>query len=227
MKRLGAGGWRLVARLARPPVVGTLRPLAPRPLAPRASSLEPRAARGLSLVAFLVAAVLLSVILIPLFMLFQSSRQSTTNSINYILAAQIIGTQLEKFKAMPFRKLERYIVNPTRPELPDGQPDVPDLVNGPFEQLPELPDIIEEGLVRTGGVIFDRMTYIAYFPQGNPDPVSPGFMAMRQRIRVRVLVHWREPVAGGVQQARKLAMSTLVENENYQPKPTLSQGGTL
>lgn len=186
--------------------------------------MRPRGAderRGLSLVGFLVAAVLLSVVLIPLFMLFQSSRQTTSNSINSILAAQLISTQIEKLKALPFRKLERYIVNPTRPNLPDGEPDIPDIIAGPFEADPETPDIVEDGLFRSGGVAFDRLTFIAYFPEPNPDPGSPDFFRNRQRIRLRVLVRWTESGAGNIPQARKLVMSTIVQNENYHPKPAL------
>ncbi|MBI3893696.1 MAG: hypothetical protein HY303_19425 [Candidatus Wallbacteria bacterium] len=175
----------------------------------------------MSLIGFLLAAVLLSVVLIPLFMLFQSSRQTTSNSINSILASQLITTQIEKLKAMPFRKLERYIVNPTRPVLPDGQPDIPDIIGGPFESDPETPDIVEEGLFRSGGIVFDRLTYIAYFPHPNPDPGSTDFFRQRQRIRIRVLVRWNEPGAGNIVQDRKLAMSSIVQNENYHPKPTL------
>ncbi len=183
----------------------------------------PRSETGVSLVGFLVASLLFSIVLIPLFMLFQSSRQTTSNSINFVVASQLIGTQFEKLKALPYRRLERYIVNPSRPVLPDGQPDIPDIVNGPFEKTPEEPDIVEDNLVTSGGATFDRLTFIAYFPEGNPSPVSPDFFKLRQRIRIRVLVRWQEQGAGAVVQHRKLAMSTLVENETFHPKPMLDR----
>ncbi len=177
--------------------------------------------RGISLVTVLVASALLTTVLIPIFMLFQASRQSTTNSINFILASQLIATQMEKLRALPFRKLERYIVNPSRPVLPDGRPDIPDIINGPFERDPEIPDIVEERLYATGGVSFDRLTYIAYFPEGNPNPGRPDFFMSRQRIRIRVLVRWSEPGANNIIQSRKLAMSSITQNENFHPKPAL------
>lgn len=182
------------------------------------------ARRGISLVGILVATVLFSVTLIPLFMLFQSSRQTTMTSIQHIVASQLVTTQIEKLKVLPFRRLERYIVNPGRPLLPDGLPDIPDIVTGPFEKEPEQPDIVEEALLSSSGVTYDRLSYIAYFPKGNPDPSLPDFRRSRQRIRIRVVVRWKEPEKGE-EQTRKLAMATIVQSENYHPKPDLRWTG--
>jgi len=103
-----------------------------------------------------------------------------------------------------------------------GQESLIDIVNGPFDTDPPRPDIEEKDL-RRGNLIFDRYTYLSYFPFANPNPQSEDFRRLRQRIRVRVVVTWKEKVGHGKYRTLSYDLSTVVHNEKYNPKPALTR----
>ncbi|MBI4862596.1 MAG: hypothetical protein HY815_20405 [Candidatus Riflebacteria bacterium] len=170
--------------------------------------------RGMSLLIVVVAVVLLAFTMLPLFMTFQGSRLGAEKSINYLIAANLVTTQLEALRARPFKELEEYIFGYRGLQRPTI-----DTVNGPFETRPETPDIIEKGIFKTGEVSFDRYTFLAYFPQPNPSPNHPDHWLLRQRIRVRCDVLWKEPVTGGSARDVRVTVSTMVHNESFNPLP--------
>jgi hypothetical protein len=173
------------------------------------------ARRGVGLFTVLVALLILSFVLIPLMSAFHGSRLGAEKSINYLIAANLITSQIEAMRARPFRELESYILGLKGTFAPRQV----DFLNGPFEASPEIPDVVDKGVFKTGDTTFDRYTFIAYFPVGNPDPGRPDTFLMRQRIRVRVDVLWKERFKGTqVREARQSA-STLVQNENFNPRP--------
>jgi|GEM_PF-949119 len=177
------------------------------------------AAGGFGLLAILVVIVLISFTIIPLFMSFQGSRLGTEKSINYLIAANLITTHIEAFRAKPFTELEEYILGYR------GVEKHVDTINGPFESKPESPDVIEKGVFKTGDVVFDRYTFLAYFPQSNPSPDAVDHWLKRHRIRIRCDVLWKEPVSGGTARQVRLTVSTMVHNENFNPKAVASQPG--
>jgi hypothetical protein len=173
-----------------------------------------RRSLGASLLVVLVAILLLSFAMIPLFTTFAGSRLGAEKSINYLIAANLVTSQLEAFRARPFREMEEYILGWRG--RPRGQVDV---INGPFESRPESPDVIEKGVFKTGEVVFDRYTFLAYFPQGNPSPSAVDHWLRRQRIRIRCDVLWKEPVKGGGVRDVHVTVSTMVHNESFNPRP--------
>jgi type II secretory pathway pseudopilin PulG len=169
---------------------------------------------GIGLLAVLVAIVIVSFAIIPLYTSFQGSRLGAEKSINYLIASNLITSQIEAFRARPFRELEEYLFGWR------GPPRYPiDIVNGPFETKPETPDVIEKGALKTGDVVFDRYTFLAYFPSSNPRPDAPDHWLQRQRIRIRCDVLWKEPTQGGPPRDVKLTVATMVHNEGFNPKP--------
>lgn len=169
--------------------------------------------RGVSLLVVLVAIVIMSFAMIPIFTSFQGSRLGAEKSINYLIAANLITTQIEAFRGKPFREVELYLLGQR------GVPRAMDVINGPFESRPESPDLIEKGVFRAGDVVFDRYTFIAYFPQANPSPNAVDHWLRRQRIRLRCDVLWKEPVRGAQPRNVRLSVSTIVHNETFSPKP--------
>lgn len=172
-----------------------------------------RSRSGVGLLVVLAAIVIMSFAMIPIFTSFQGSRLGAEKSINYLIAANLITSQLEAFRAKPFKEVEEYLLGFR------GIPRQMDLINGPFESQPESPDLIEKGVFKAGEVVFNRYTFVAYFPQANPSPNAVDFWLRRQRVRVRCDVVWKEPIKG--QQARevRLSVSTLIHNEAFSPKP--------
>ena len=169
--------------------------------------------RGVGLLAVLAAIVIMSFALIPLFTSFQGSRLGAEKSINYLIAANLITSQLEGFRAKPFRELEEYILG-----YRGVQRQPIDVINGPFESKPESPDVIEKGVFKAGETVFDRYTFIAYFPHINPSPNAVDHWMRRQRIRVRCDVLWKEPVRGGTRDVH-LSVATMMHNEGFNPGP--------
>lgn len=170
---------------------------------------------GVGLINVLVVLVLLTFVMIPLMSAFQGSKLGAEKSINYLIAANLITSQLEAMRARPFRELEAYVLGLSGSFAPRPV----DFLNGPFETDPEAPDVVERSVFKTGEAVFDRFTFIAYFPKGNPDPGQPDTFLMRQRLRVRVDVLWKEPVPGHPPREVRLSASTMVQNENFAPRP--------
>ena len=168
---------------------------------------------GVGLLVVLAAIVIISFAMIPIFTSFQGSRLGAEKSINYLIAANLITSQLESFRAKPFKEVEEYLLGFR------GVPRQMDLINGPFESNPESPDLIEKGVFKAGEVVFNRYTFVAYFPQANPSPNAVDFWLRRQRIRVRSDVVWKEPVRGQAPREVRLSVSTMVHNEAFAPKP--------
>ena len=175
---------------------------------------DPARRRGVGLLAVLIAIVVISFAMIPLLTSFQGSRLGAEKSINYLIAANLITTQLEAMRARPFRELEEFIVGLRGPNR-----GLIDPINGPFESKPETPDIVEKGVHRSGDIVFDRYTFLSYFPQPNPSPNAVDHWMRRQRIRIRCDVAWKEPQKTGTAREVHLTVSTMVHNESFNPKP--------
>ena len=169
--------------------------------------------RGVGLLVVLIAIVIMSFAMIPIFTSFQGSRLGAEKSINYLIAANLITSQLEAFRAKPFKEVEEYLLGVR------GVPRQMDTINGPFESNPESPDLIEKGVFKSGDVVFDRYTFCAYFPQANPSPNAVDFWLRRQRIRIRCDVLWKEPIRGQTPREVRLTVATMVHNEAFAPKP--------
>lgn len=161
----------------------------------------------------LVALVIISFAMIPLFSSFQGSRMGVEKSIHHLIAANLITTQLEAFRARPFREIDEYLLGFR------GVPKYLDVVNGPFETQPERPDVIEKSVYRSGDVTFDRYSFLSYFPRHNPSPEAPDHWLQRQRIRVRCDVLWSEAVKDGQPRQLKLSAATMLHNEVFNPQP--------
>lgn len=168
---------------------------------------------GVGLLVVLAAIVIMSFAMIPIFTSFQGARLGAEKSINYLIAANLITSQLESFRSKPYKEVEEYLLGFR------GVPRVMDLINGPFESSPESPDLIEKGVFKAGEVVFDRYTFVAYFPQANPSPNAVDFWLRRQRVRVRTDVLWKEPIRGQTPREVRLSVSTLIHNESFAPKP--------
>lgn len=177
-----------------------------------------RGRHGISLLGFLVAVALLSFVLIPFYLAFQTSRVGTARSINSLMAANLASSQIERLRGLPYGNLELILLG-----LQPGQEALVDQVNGPFEAFPPRPDIVEAGAGRQGNIIYDRETYLSYFPQANPSPDDELFRLLRQRILVRVVMRWKEKISPGRFRQQSFVLSTIVHNEKYNPKPALTQ----
>lgn len=174
--------------------------------------------RGVSLLGFLVAVALLSFVLIPFYMAFQTSRVGTVRSINSLMAANLASSQIERLRGLPYGNLEMILLG-----LQSGQEAMVDQVNGPFDAVPPRPDIVEKEAGRQGVIIYDRDTYLSYFPQPNPSPDHEQYRLLRQRILVRVVVRWKEKVAANRYRDQSFSLSTVIHNEKFNPKPALTQ----
>jgi len=151
-----------------------------------------------------------------LFSSFQGSRLGVEKSIYYLIASNLISSQLESMKALPYVELEAYVLG-QKGVRSVGTPINP--INGPYEAELESPDLIEEGVYNAGKVVFDRYTFISYFPHKNPNPSNPESIIDKQRIRIRVDVLWKEPLPGKKPREQSFSVSTLVHNENFNPRP--------
>lgn len=180
--------------------------------------------RGVGLLMLLFALAVVSFFLIPIFSSFSVSRMGAEKSVYYLIAANLISSQMEDLRNRPYPELEDFLLH-VRDEATNPRPIDP--MNGPFESNPETPDIVEKGAYNAGKVVFDRYTFISYFPHKNPDPSRPDFYVNRQRIRIRIDVLWKEPVAGQPPREQRVTVSSLVHNENYNPQPGLFQGGGM
>ncbi len=193
----------------------------------RASSSIRRLRRGVSLVGFLIAVALLSFVLIPFYLAFQTSRVGTARSINSLMGANLASSQIERLRGLPYKNLEVILLG-----LRPGQEALVDLVNGPFDASPPRPDIVEAEAGRQGNLIYDRDTFLSYFPSPNPSPDDDNYRLLRQRILVRVVVRWKEKIGQGRYRKQNFTLSTMIHNEKYNPKPALTQlmqvqGGSL
>lgn len=173
--------------------------------------------RGVSLVGFLVAVSVLSFVLIPFYMAFQTSRTGTVRSLNALVATNVASSVLERYRSKPFKTLD-YLLLGYDPENP---PATTQVINGPFEAWPPQPDVIEREVHRSGVTVFDAEIWLSYFPNPNPSPDGADLVTARQRILIRVLVRWQDRMARGNLLTQEFSLSTIVHNEAFSNKPSL------
>lgn len=178
--------------------------------------------RGFSLVSVLLGVTVVSFLLLPLFLHFQTARAGARRNAHSLTASALASAQIEKLRRLTFRRVEALLL--TQGSIEDVERDEvpwPNVLSGPFETRPERPDLVETEAHREGNTVYERLTYLSYFPDPDPDPDSVEFDQARRRIRIRVVIGWNEPIAGGRTSPRHFEVSTMVQDEGYNPKPSL------
>lgn len=181
-----------------------------------------RARQGYSLLGLLVAVTAISFLLLPLFLSFQTSRRGASRSLHVLTATNLATAQIEKLKRLTYRRLETILLGiGDMTDAEDEDLQWPDVINGPFESVPERPDLVEEEVHKEGKTIYRRLTFMSYFPEKNPNPDAEDFLEKRRRMLLRVQVQWDEPLPNGRSTPRKFELRTVVHDETYNPKPSL------
>lgn len=178
----------------------------------------------MSLIGVMLGITVVSFLLLPLFLHFQTARTGAKRNAHSLTATSLATAQIEKLKRLTFRRLETILLTQGTIESVERE-DIqwPNVLNGPFEAPRERPDIVEEEAYVEGKIRYQRLTYLSYFPDPNPNPDSPEFDQARRRIRIRVVVLWEELLAGKRTSPRRFELSTMVHDESYNPKPSLKQ----
>lgn len=178
--------------------------------------------RGLSLVGVLLGVTVVSFLLLPLFLHFQTARSGARRNAHSLSATALATAQIEKLKRLTYRRLETILLTSgTISSVEEEDIRWPNVLSGPFEHPVERPDLVEPEVSREGDVTYDRLTYLSYFPEPNPDPDDPKFDTHRRRIRIRVRIEWDEPLGTRRRSRRRFEMSTMVHDEGWNPKPSL------
>lgn len=179
---------------------------------------------GMSLVGVMLGITVVSFLLLPLFLHFQTARAGAKRNAHSLTATALATAQIEKLRRLTFRRLESILLTQgTIESVERDEIQWPNVLNGPFEAPVERPDIVEREAYVEGKVVYQRLTYLSYFPDPNPDPDSVAFDLARRRIRVRVVIYWEEPLAGQRPSPRRFELSSLIHDESYSPKPSLKQ----
>jgi hypothetical protein len=177
--------------------------------------------RGTSLVGLLIGAAILSSVIIPLFLAFQSTRKGSVRSLNSLIGANVSAAIIERYKSKSFSELEGIMMGLD----PDNMEVSTKYINGPFQTVPPKPSIIENEVHRAGNVIFNAAIYLSYFPEPNPNPDSPDFNIMRKRMTIIVDVSWNERTTPGNFVIQHFTCTTMVHDEKYSSKPSLGALG--
>lgn len=180
---------------------------------------------GVSLVGFLVAVAALSFVLIPFYLAFQTTRTGTVQSLNSLVAANVASAVIERYRAKTFSELEGLMlrVDPEKFEYSTRY------INGPFQTTPPSVTVREPEVHRSGLTVFNADVTLAYFPLPNPDPDSPSFRELRQRMQITVRVNWRDHVGKSIFRSHDFTLRTMVHNEQFSAKPSLrklTEGGS-
>ena len=172
----------------------------------------------------LAAVAVLSALLVPILLIMRFSSTATYRSSNDILAASLALSKIEELKSYPFFQLENILLG-LHPEDPyrDENPNAQKYLVGPFETIPEQPDIVEENVYKSGAVSFHRYTFLTYFPDSRPHPNDPDFDYKKRRIRIRVRIFWKDRMSGTVVIDQDLSLDSIVHDESYKPKPLLNE----
>jgi hypothetical protein len=163
-----------------------------------------------------------SFLLLPLFLHFQTARTGAKRNAHSLTATSLATAQIEKLRRLTYRRVETILLTHGTIQAVERE-DIrwPNILSGPFEDRPERPDIIEEEAYLEGKLRYQRLTYLSYFPDPNPNPDSLAFNEARRRIRIRVVVKWREFLSGKRTSPRSFELSTMIQDEGYSPKPSL------
>lgn len=179
---------------------------------------------GFSMLGVLMGVAIISFLLMPLFLHFQSARTGARRNAHSLTAATLATTQIEKLRRLTYRRLESILLTQGTVESVEREEIAwPNVIAGPFEEPVERPDIIEKAVAREGQITYHRLTFLSYFPRPNPNPNSPEFDRDRRRMRVRVQVRWDEPLGPKRFTPRRFEVSTMIHDEGYNPKPSLRQ----
>ncbi len=167
----------------------------------RAVQTTRRATDGMSLLELLIAISIASLIILPLFLIFNVSERVTFKSINEVVASNLAMQKLEELKSRPFEQLKKII---------EGHSIDPD---GPFQECP-LP-LDKDPSWNTAGVEYEREARLSFFPYVNPDASDPEYELQKRRIRLRVIVRFSERDANNTIRQKNFEMATIVADEQY------------
>jgi hypothetical protein len=157
---------------------------------------------GITLVEILVSFAVVSLVMLPIILLFGVSEKVTYKSINEVVACNLAMQKIEELKSRPFQQLRQMIENAA-----------PDPIDGPFEEL-VLP-LELNGNWNTPGVEYARETRLSFYPNVDPNPASPDYELQKRRIRIRVIVRFIEIDANGKKKEKNFEVGTLVGDETY------------
>lgn len=176
---------------------------------------------AVTLVGLLIAATILSFVIIPFFLAFQSTRRGTSKSLNSLIGANVAAALMEKYKARTFSELEGLMLGTD----PEQLQNTTKYINGPFQTDPPQPSVLENEVHRAGNVIFNGAITLSYFPEPNPDPDDPMFLMNRKRMKISVTVSWNERNKPGQYVTHNFTCSTMVHDEKYATRPSFGAMG--
>ena len=96
-------------------------------------------------------------------------------------------------------------------------------INGPFQTNPLSVTLSEKEVHRSGVTTFDADIYLSYFPKPNPDPDSPLFDQGRKRMKIRVVITWKDRIGRNIFRDHEFQLATIVHDERYAAKPSLKR----
>ena len=177
--------------------------------------------KAVTLVGLLIAATILSFVIIPFYLAFQATRRGTSKSLNSLIGANVAAAIMEKYKAKTFIELESLMLKLGSEQLQNSTR----YINGPFQSDPPEPSVLENEVHRAGNVIFNGAITLSYFPQPNPNPDDPSFQMLRKRMKIQVDVSWNERNVPGQFLTHHFTCTTMVHDEKFASKPSFANMG--
>ena len=172
------------------------------PDSPRKASLGFLSKTGITLVEILVSFAVVSLVMLPIILLFGVSEKVTYKSINEVVASNLAMQKIEELKSSPFKQLRVIIENAA-----------PDPLDGPFQEV--ILPLELNGNWNTPGVEYAREARLSFFPNADPNPTSPDYELQKRRIRIRVIVKFVEILVDGKKREKNFELATLVGDETY------------
>ena len=159
-----------------------------------------KAVTGITLVEILVALSVASLVMLPIILLFGVSEKVTYKSTNEVVACNLALQKVEELKSRPFNDLKQIL-----------EIAAPDPAEGPFKEV-VLP-LEVNGVWNSPGVEYARETRISFYPNINPDPSRPDFELQKRRIRIRVIVRFKELSTTQKKKEKTFELATILGDE--------------
>ncbi|NLM16738.1 MAG: prepilin-type N-terminal cleavage/methylation domain-containing protein [Candidatus Riflebacteria bacterium] len=159
------------------------------------------AKRGVTLIEVLIALLLGSLMIIPIFTIFGVSEKVTYKSTNEVVACNLALQRIEEFKSRPFAELRKKI-----------EQAAADPLNGPYTEV--VFPLEANAYWNSPGVEYLRETRISFYPNINPDVSLSNYEQQKLRIRIRAIVKFTETVSGQKKE-KVFELATIVTDENY------------
>ncbi len=138
--------------------------------------------------------------MIPIILLFGINEKVTYKSTNEVVACNLALQKIEELKSREFADLRKLI------ELDAGS-----VTDGPFKEVTLITE--QNATWNSPGVEYTRETKLSFYPYPNPDTSRPDFELQKRRIRIRVIVSFKERVMGQKDIVKNFELATILGDE--------------